>query len=55
MIRPIHFMWGSLRGCVFLLAIVYSRMKGSYKDESEVDQHSACLNYFHQTLAFAKD
>lgn len=45
MIISIHFTWGSIRGCVFLLAIAYLRIKGSYKDESETDQHSACLNY----------
>lgn len=38
----------NLWGCVFLLAVVYSSIKGSsYKDESEVDEHNACLNYFH--------
>lgn len=55
MLISVHFIWGSFRGCVFLLAIVYSRIKGSYKDESEVDWHSACLNYFHYTLGFGKD
>lgn len=35
------FMWGSLRGCVFLLAVVYPRIKGSYKDESGLMQ---CLS-----------